>query len=153
MSDQPTLPGMDRRPDVRPDAEKKRRPEREPPEETARRTRPPYDDTRRGYAGAPHAGTQPSYDTAKAIAPAAATMRKKIYDYIHAQAGHGATPDEVRDALGMLITTVGPRFIELRERRKIFKVDETRPTQTGKPARVHVADEYVDTSDLEELER
>lgn len=135
MSDQPTLPGMDRRPELKPELRKRKR-----------RRRTAYDDTARGFVGLPHAKTVASKAAAEAMLPRAGRQRQRVYEYVHALGGQGATPDEVSEALDIPTTSAGPRFYELRNAGLLFKVDERRPTRAGGSATVHVAVEFIDTS-------
>lgn len=98
----------------------------------------PYDDTRRGFVGVPHAGTETSIEAARKMAPRAQAQRRKVFEFIHAQGGHGATPHEVSDALHIPTNSAGPRVVELREAGKIIKTPDRRPTRAGGTSRVYV---------------
>lgn len=49
----------------------------------------------------------------------------------------GATQDEAALALSMKTQTASARFCELRDAGYIERLDRTRPTRSGSPARVH----------------
>jgi len=108
----------------------------------------PYDDTARGFVGVPHAKTETSKITAKAMLPKVAHQRRRVFEYIHAQGARGATPHEVSDALELPTNSAGPRVCELREMGKIIKVNERRPTSAGGTSRVHVAVEEAEDEDF-----
>ena len=153
--DQPTLPGMSRRPAVRrPGLEADRRAkvaeleaaaklQAEPQADAAHRCRPPYDDTARGFVGLPHSKTTTSKAAAEGVLLKSGRQRNKVYEYVHSLGGKGATVDEVSVALELPTNSVTPRFWELRKLALLEKVNETRPTRYGSPARVHVAAEFI----------
>lgn len=125
---QPSLPGMDRSPP------------RAPPE------RRPYDDSASGYVGpgAYHNRTETSKRAAEEVLPKISKRERRVWEWIHARGGKGSTIDECSEETGMLVASVCPVFYHLRKLGKLIKVDETRPTRSGRAARVHVVYENLD---------
>ncbi len=81
-----------------------------------------------------HNGTATSIAAARALAPRVGTIRERVYQYILNEGVHGATADEVEDALKMSGNTVRPRILELRKSEHLFDSQLTRPTKSGQQA-------------------
>jgi len=79
-----------------------------------------------------------SKEAAEAIEPKAGTLRAKVLAFIRRQSRHGATDEEIQDALRMNPSTQRPRRVELVEQ-KLRAGSGTRPTRSGRAAVVWVA--------------
>lgn len=73
---------------------------------------------------------------AKLIAPVAASMREKVFQYIKTQGNSGATNEEISAALGMKLQTVCARVNELQKQHRISWEGKQRHTQSGASAKV-----------------
>jgi len=80
-----------------------------------------------------------SVEAAQAIEPRAATLRRRVLDYLRECGDRGATRQEVEAALGMSGNTVRPRVCELMEMGLVQETTETRLTPSGRRAFVLVA--------------
>jgi hypothetical protein len=86
----------------------------------------------------PAVNVRTSLAAADAIRPCADVLRQKVLAYITEQGSHGATDEEVQDALGMGGNTQRPRRRELFQSGKIMLKPEMRPTRSGRQANVWV---------------
>ena len=66
----------------------------------------------------------------------APSYRAHILGFMVARGTGGATNDEIADALDIPIQTVCPRMCELRGQGLVIESAETRPTRSGRHARV-----------------
>jgi len=80
-----------------------------------------------------------SVEAAQAIEPRAATLRRRVLDYLRECGGRGATDEEMQLHLGMNPSTQRPRRIELVEAGFVRDSGATRQTQSGRKAVVWVA--------------
>lgn len=78
-----------------------------------------------------------SLEAAQAILPKAGTLRRKVLDYIAAQAD-GATDQEIQQALGMDPSTERPRRVELQRAGLVCDSGKTRRTASGRNAVVWI---------------
>ena len=69
-----------------------------------------------------------SIAAADAIKPCAATLRRRVFEYIRDQGRTGATDEECQVALGMAGDTQRPRRVELFQQGKICMAPEMRRT-------------------------
>ena len=72
------------------------------------------------------------------IKPDKASLQSKVFDLIHNRGPYGATCDEVEHSLGMRHQTASARVRELALAGRI-KVNGTRKTSSGRPARVYIS--------------
>ena len=79
----------------------------------------------------------------RAIAPAAATLRARVFQYLMQREAKGATLDEMEEALQMPGNTLRPRRKELETMGIVIDSGAKRPTRTGKQAIVWVVDPGV----------
>ena len=77
-----------------------------------------------------------SLAAADAIKADAATLRRKLLDYIMEQGSRGATDDECQVALDMAGNTQRPRRVELFQAGKICMAPMMRNTRSGRKANV-----------------
>ena len=84
----------------------------------------------------PHSGSATSRQAAEAIEPDAETLRNKVLWFIVSKGRHGATDDEIQEALKMDGNTERPRRREMVKLRHIEESGETRPTASGRNAKV-----------------
>ena len=87
----------------------------------------------------PDNGTITSRQAAKAIAPAAGTLRARVLGFVASQGQRGATLDEISIGLEMRLSTVCARANELKKSGQLRESSHTRPTSSGRQARVLVA--------------
>lgn len=87
------------------------------------------------FAGAPFSNDSTSLEAARAIAPAKATLRERVFAAIVAQGSRGATACEIQAATGMSGDTVRPRLVELRGAGRAYEAGERR-TPSGRVAKV-----------------
>lgn len=76
------------------------------------------------------------------VLPRTGTQRRRVYDFIRRQAEHGATDEEIQEALRMGGNTERPRRVEL-VRDGLVVDSERRRTHGGRPAIVWVAVEVT----------
>jgi hypothetical protein len=76
---------------------------------------------------------------AVSVYEAAPPLRQRVWEYIHAHGGHGATTAEIVEGLGLKGSTVRPRVVELREAGRLETTGRQRKTASGRFAAVHVA--------------
>ena len=98
----------------------------------------PYGTARR-LIPAPHNRTDTSEQAAKKVRQHGPTMRQRVLNHLAAQAGRGATIEEVSTDLGMRLQTVCGRVSELRKLGLIEDSGKRRSTESGRPAIVWVA--------------
>jgi hypothetical protein len=84
-----------------------------------------------------HNGTPTSRAAAERIEPVAGTLRRQVLDYLREQGEHGATDEEMQDALHMNPSTQRPRRIELCDTGWILRTDDVRKTHSGRDAAVY----------------
>lgn len=106
----------------------------------------PFDDEVSGYVGpgAYHSGVATSKITAEMVLPKISARERRVWEWIHQRGHYGATIDETSETLDLLVASVCPCFYHLRKLGKLIKINETRPTRSNKPARVHVAVEELE---------
>lgn len=75
---------------------------------------------------------------AESSRPRAPTDRATILEYLLAQGAHGATNEEISDALGIKLQTVCPRMLELRQADQAVSAGR-RKTRSGRDAEVWVS--------------
>lgn len=76
---------------------------------------------------------------AESIKPSTGTLRLRVLAYIRSAGAHGATDEELIDALGMAPSTARPRRIECVSAGWVHDSGRTRPTRSGRQATVWVA--------------
>lgn len=101
---------------------------------------------------APHNNTPTSIEAAKAKREDAKTERLRVAAYLKAQGMHGATDEEMQEALGMEGSTQRPRRVELvqmglAKAQLLIHPDCTatrsmRPTKSGRMAQVWASFEF-----------
>lgn len=79
------------------------------------------------------AGSDTSKAAAAAIEPAAKTYRAVVLAYLRGRGVHGATCDEVEQAIGLIHQTASARIRELAQAGLIFEAGK-RATRTGRAA-------------------
>ncbi len=79
---------------------------------------------------------------AKRIGPAVESIRQRVLDFIAGRGFEGATDQEVAGALGMLSDTSRARRVELRDRGQIVDSGRRRPSPSGRPATVWIANPF-----------
>jgi len=80
-----------------------------------------------------------SHAAAAGVLPKTGTQRRRVYDYILAQALRGATIDEIEEGMGVPVQAVGPRRRELEDAGLIIDGGKTRKTRNGQDAIAWVA--------------
>lgn len=86
---------------------------------------------------APYApGSASSYEAAKAIEPAAETLRRAVLDWFRLQGDSGGTDEEGQDATGIPGSTWRPRRGELCAKGLLFDSGQQRRTRAGRKATV-----------------
>lgn len=80
-----------------------------------------------------------SHAAADSIRHVSGELRQRVLRHILTQRNHGATADEIQQALGLLPQTVTPRCFELRKMGLIERTAVTRPTISGRQAYVYQA--------------
>ena len=73
----------------------------------------------------------------------AETLRGSVWVTIHNEGEHGATDEEIADALGLAGNTARPRRRELAQRNVVADSGARRPTRSGRQAIVWVAVEFL----------
>jgi prophage antirepressor-like protein len=76
---------------------------------------------------------------ARAIEPVAATFRRRVLDVLRSRGAHGATDQEMQDALGMNPSNQCPRRQELQKMGLARDSGNTRATRSGRKAIVWTA--------------
>lgn len=71
---------------------------------------------------------------AEAVEPKAATLRRRVLEYLRSVHPDGATDNEIQAALGMDPNTQRPRRVELVTMRLVRDSGQTRPTPSGRRA-------------------
>ena len=84
-------------------------------------------------------GSATSEAAAESIEPKAATLRRKVLDYLRAAGDLGATDEQMQTDLAMPANTQRPRRDELVTGRLVRDSGNTRPTKSGRSAVVWVA--------------
>ena len=95
----------------------------------------------RGYA--PFVDSATSQAAADSIEPTRGTLQHDIHGYIRKMKRYGTTADQIEDKLGISLNTVRPRLRELEEMGLIAKTERTRPTRSGRQAKLYVSHEYA----------
>ena len=90
--------------------------------------------TQLDFLTAPHNGSPTSRAAAEAITLTAGTLRALVMTYIRDQGEHGATRQEIEDALQISGDTIRPRCKELLAMGLIHATTATRPTVAGRSA-------------------
>jgi hypothetical protein len=85
--------------------------------------------------------SETSREAAELIEPDADTLRGRVLAYIRERGAHGATDEEIQDALHMNPSTERPRRIELWNAEWVLKTSDTRLTRSGRKATVWIAAE------------
>ncbi len=75
-----------------------------------------------------------SIAAAQAIEPAAGTLEWEVLDYLRLVGVHGATDDEIQEALSMQGSTQRPRRIKLFGKGLVTRGERTRKTKSGRDA-------------------
>lgn len=75
---------------------------------------------------------------AESSRPRAPTDRAAILEYLLAQGEHGATNEEISEALRIKLQTVCPRMLELRGDVQVVKAGRRRATRSGSMAEVWI---------------
>lgn len=83
--------------------------------------------------------TDVSLAALKSIEGAAATLRSQIFELAKDYGYYGVTCDEVEKDLQMRHQTASARIRELEIMGKLVKTEDTRPTRSGRAARIYVA--------------
>lgn len=86
------------------------------------------------YAGPPHNGSATSKLAALSVEETAGPQGERVYAYIAASGG--ATRDAIAEALSMGIPSVCARVAQLLAAGRLHETDETRPTRSGRQAKV-----------------
>lgn len=79
-----------------------------------------------------------SHEAAEKIKPHVSRMHAEILDVLRSRADHGATDEEIREALGLRADTARARRCELRDLGRIRDSGHRRPTSSGRAAVVWV---------------
>jgi hypothetical protein len=79
-----------------------------------------------------------SEHAAAAAIPLTGKARVAVYEFVRWRGDHGATDEEIQDALGMNPSTQRPRRVELVESGHLVKSDRTRLTRARRPAVVWI---------------
>lgn len=86
---------------------------------------------------------QPGSATSEAAAVAAMesapTRREEVYEFLKSRGEHGATDDEIQQALGYPRSSVGARRNELMNEGLIIDSGDTRATRYGRQATIWLA--------------
>jgi len=77
-----------------------------------------------------------SAEAAQKAQPASAKQRARVLALLASLGAHGATDEEMQDALGMEGSTQRPRRIELQNRMLVRDSGRTRKTRSGRAATV-----------------
>jgi hypothetical protein len=88
---------------------------------------------------APHNKTSTSAAASRQIRPISGSKRMAVLRFITERADHGATDEEIQQALGMKVQTETPRRGELVKLKYVLNSGRTRPTTSGGSAFVWVA--------------
>jgi len=83
--------------------------------------------------------SETSREAAVSMIEKAPSIRRKVWQFIHARGGHGATADEVQASMKIMGRTVTPRIIELRMRGRLKLSGGTRKTRSGRNAQVYIS--------------
>ena len=86
-------------------------------------------------------GSSTSYLTAQQISAYSPNLRTRVLAFLMRRGGHGATDEEIQDALDMNPSTERPRRVELVDAGFVRDSGETRPTHSGNGAVVWEATE------------
>ena len=89
-------------------------------------------------------GSETSQEAAERIEPFISGMAREVFDAIHSRGKQGATCDEVEKLTGIKHQTCSARICDLVKSKHIIRTDRKRNTQTGRPAKVHVAKDFAD---------
>jgi hypothetical protein len=87
----------------------------------------------------PSNGTRTSNAAADSIAPSAATLRSRLYQWLLDRGEEGATDEEMQLGIPMAPSTQRPRRGELSRDGLVLDRGDTRPTNSGRQATVWVA--------------
>lgn len=87
-------------------------------------------------------GSNTSKDAALSVKEGAAAMRARVKAHVGACGAYGAISDEAEDVLNMPHQTCSARFTELVKKGELVKLEKTRNTKRGHPARVHVLPDF-----------
>jgi len=102
----------------------------------------PYNNNRTSVAYVKGSDTsRAAAESMEAIAP---TLRHKVYHHILSKGAHGATDDEVVQALGLAHRTITARRRELEREGAVYRTEQRRPTSSGRTAGVYMAVEGFD---------
>lgn len=83
-------------------------------------------------------GSETSEDAARRYEPVAGTERARVLNYVAGCGAHGATCDEVEEAIGLKHQTASARLRELFLGGRVRRVG-TRLTRSNRKADVHIA--------------
>jgi len=84
------------------------------------------------------AGCQTSIDAAVSMESSAPTLREKVLEFIRHMDAHGATDEEMQEALELNPSTQRPRRRELVQRGLVEPSSRKRPTRSGRSATVWI---------------
>jgi len=82
------------------------------------------------------ASSATSAEAAQKAQPASAKQRARVLSLLTSLGAHGATDEEMQDALGMEGSTQRPRRVELCNAMKVRDSGRTRKTRSGRAATV-----------------
>lgn len=87
----------------------------------------------------PHNGVDTSIAAADSLQTMAATLTEAAYQYVLGRGSDGATCDEVEVALGLRHQTASSRLWALERAGRVTMSVTTRPTRSGRKARIYLA--------------
>ena len=86
-----------------------------------------------------HGGSRESREAFKRLKREIAERDKQFIERaVMRRDHHGLTCDEAERMLSMRHQTCSARFTELVKERRLIRLDDRRPTRSGRPARVHI---------------
>lgn len=80
----------------------------------------------------------------ESVQPIAATRKKAVWDAVFSAGLEGMTTDEVEVATGWIHQSVSALVNALRNEGALVETKRTRKTRSGRPAKVYIADMFVD---------
>lgn len=85
-----------------------------------------------------HGGNPESVAAHDSIVPSKSELRARVVAQVVFAGDFGATCDEVEQATGYSHQTCSARFTEAVALGELIRTDRTRPTRSGRAARIHV---------------